>query len=99
MKPHKLRLYVTGRTGHSLRAIRNLEAICEARLKGHYEIEVIDVLENPQLAENEKVLATPTLIKELPLPIRKIVGDLSQKQKVLLGLDLVSATENGEEGR
>lgn len=84
----KLRLYVTGRTLKSHRAIDNLHAICEAELKGHYEIEVIDVLEHPSLAETEKVLATPTLVKRLPEPVRKIIGDLSDREKVLLGLDV-----------
>lgn len=89
MKKFKLRLYVTGRTPQSNRAIENLRAICEAELKGLYEVEVIDVLEHPALAENEKILATPTLVKRLPEPVRKIIGDLSEREKVLLGLDLL----------
>lgn len=84
----KLRLYITGRTPHSQRAIDNLREICDSQLAGSYEVEVIDVLENPQLAENEKILATPTLVKRLPEPVRKIIGDLSDREKVLLGLDL-----------
>lgn len=84
-----LRLFVTGRSGHTQQALKNLETICQEELEGDYKIEVIDVLENPQLAEDEKILATPTLIKMLPPPLRKIVGDLSNREKVLLGLDLV----------
>ncbi len=88
---YRLRLYITGRTSHSIRAIENLQKICESELKGQYEVEVIDVLENPRLAENEKILATPTLVKKLPEPVRKIIGDLSDREKVLLGLDIFSA--------
>ena len=93
----RLRLYVTGRTGHSLHAIRNLEALCREELEGEYDLEVIDVLEHPQLAEDEKILATPTLIKHLPLPMRKIIGDLSDREKVLLGLDLVRSYGRGKD--
>jgi circadian clock protein KaiB len=88
MTKFKLRLYITGRTPQSQRAIDNLCNICDTDLTGLYEIEVIDVLENPVLAENEKILATPTLVKRLPEPVRKIIGDLSDREKVLLGLDL-----------
>lgn len=88
MKKFKLRLYVTGRTMASQRAIDNLYQICQADLHGAFEIEVIDVLEHPALAEREKILATPTLVKRLPEPVRKIIGDLSDRDKVLLGLDL-----------
>lgn len=84
----RLRLYITGRTGQSQRALDNLKKICEEELKGLYEIEVIDVLEYPALAENDKILATPTLVKQLPEPVRKIIGDLSDREKVLLGLDI-----------
>lgn len=85
---YKLRLFITGRTTHSQRALANLEAICETELRGLYELEVIDVLEHPLLAERDKILATPTLVKRLPEPVRKIIGDLSDRQKVLLGLDI-----------
>lgn len=88
MTTFKLRLYVTGRTPNSQRALENLQAICKANLSGLYEIEVIDVLEHPRLAENEKILATPTLVKRLPEPVRKIIGDLSDVERVLLGLDI-----------
>ncbi len=83
-----LKLYVTGQTPKSERAITNLRRICEQELEGQYELVIIDVLERPQLAEDEKILATPTLTKELPLPLRRIIGDLSETDKVLLGLDI-----------
>lgn len=83
-----LRLYVTGRTSHSQRAIENLRQICAQRGYNEYAIEVIDVLEQPHLAEREKIVATPTLVRRLPEPVRKIIGDLSDREKVLIGLDL-----------
>ena len=83
-----LKLYVTGQTPKSERAIANLRRICEGELEGQYELVIIDVLERPQLAEDEKILATPTLTKELPPPLRRIIGDLSDTDKVLLGLDI-----------
>ena len=83
-----LKLYVTGQTPRSERAIANLRRICEEDLGGQYEMTVIDVLERPQLAEDEKILATPTLIKQLPPPLRRVIGDLSDTEKVLLGLDM-----------
>ena len=99
MKKFLLRLYVTGKTPRSERAIANLRQICEENLSGQYEMTVIDVLENPQLAEDEKIMATPTLVKNLPPPIRRIIGDLSDKEKVLLGLDMqpVETSRNGGE--
>jgi circadian clock protein KaiB len=83
-----LKLYVTGATPRAETAIANLRRICEQELGGQYQLEIIDVLERPDLAENDKVLATPTLIKQLPPPLRKVIGDLSDKEKVLLGLEL-----------
>src|SRR5215218_2666628 len=83
-----LKLYVTGATPRAETAIANLRRICEQELGGQYQLEIIDVLEHPQLAEDDKVLATPTLIKQLPPPLRKVIGDLSDKDKVLLGLEL-----------
>lgn len=88
MTMFRLRLYITGRTVQSQRALDNLKKICEEELKGLYEVEVIDVLEYPALAENDKILATPTLVRRLPEPVRKIIGDLSDREKVLLGLDI-----------
>jgi circadian clock protein KaiB len=92
-----LRLYITGHTSRSNRAIINLQNICKHELKGRYRMEVIDVLEHPQLAEDERILATPTLIKQLPPPIRRLVGDLSDVEQVLLGLDLYTNRENPPE--
>ena len=83
-----LKLYVTGQTANSERAITNLKRLLENDLKGVYKLKVIDVLKQPQLAEEDKILATPTLAKVLPPPVRKIVGDLSNQEQVLLGLDL-----------
>jgi len=88
-----LRLYITGHTPNSKRAITNLRKICDEELEGRYDMKIIDVLENPQLAEDERIIATPALIKELPPPLRRIIGDLSDKDKVLLGLDLVELGE------
>ena len=83
-----LRLYVAGQTPRSLSAFANLKRLCEERLKGHYTIEVIDLLKNPQLAREDQILAIPTLVRRLPPPIRKIIGDLSKTERVLVGLDL-----------
>jgi len=88
MKTIKLTLYITGHTSKSNRAIENLRNLCKGEMKGKIDIKIVDVLEHPQLAEDEKILATPTLVKSLPTPIRRIIGDLSQTEKVLLGLDL-----------
>lgn len=90
MSEYRLKLYVTGRTPRSQQAITNLQRIVDEDLGGQFEMEVIDILEQPQLAEEEKILATPTLIRELPEPIRRVVGDLSETERVLLGLDLQS---------
>jgi circadian clock protein KaiB len=91
MGKHLLKLYVTGQSPCSQRAIANLRRICREGLAGEFEVVVIDVLERPQLAEDEKILATPTLVKEQPPPTRRIIGDLSDTGKVLLGLDLPPA--------
>lgn len=95
MSRFMLRLYVMGRTPPSQRAIANLRNICAAELKDRCEIEVVDILESPALAEMEKILATPTLVRRRPEPIKKIIGDLSDREKVLFGLDLDQA-ESGE---
>ena len=84
----RLRLYVAGQTPKSVLAFKNLTQICEAHLQGRYEIEIIDLLENPQLAQGDQILALPTLVRRLPEPIKKIIGDLSNKERVLVGLDL-----------
>lgn len=99
MEKYLIKLYVTGRTPRSQQAIRNLERICQEELNGRYELVVIDVLERPQLAEDEKILATPTVVKELPIPMRRIIGDLSDTERVLLGLDLRPAPEQKSDGK
>jgi circadian clock protein KaiB len=81
-----LTLYVTGTSPRAKIAITNLQRICDQELAGQYKLEIVDVLEHPQRAEDEKILATPTLIKQLPPPLRRVIGDLSDKEKVLLGL-------------
>lgn len=83
-----LRLYVAGQTKKSLTAFANLKEICEKYLGGKYRIEVVDLLENPQLARGDQILAVPTLVRRLPPPIKKIIGDLSNTERVLVGLDL-----------
>jgi len=84
-----MRLYIAGQTPKSLRALANLKQICEEHLAGKYHIEIIDLLENPQLASTDQILAIPTLIRKLPEPVRKIIGDLSNVERVLVGLDLL----------
>jgi circadian clock protein KaiB len=88
-KTYVLKLYVAGNTPNSVRALKTLKTILENEFKGVYALKVIDVLKNPQLAEEDKILATPTLAKILPPPVRKIIGDLSDREKVLIGLDLL----------
>ena len=88
-KTYVLKLYVAGNTPNSVRALKTLKNILEVDFKGVYALKVIDVLQNPQLAEEDKILATPTLSKVLPPPVRKIIGDLSDREKVLIGLDLL----------
>jgi len=94
MDQYLLKLYVTGRTPRSQQAIDNLDALLKDGSHDHYRLEVIDVLEDPQRAEEHKVLATPTLIKELPPPVRRVIGDLSDRHQVLLGLDLESVPDS-----
>ena len=84
----QLSLYIAGRCTKSLDAISNLKKLCEEYLTGHYEIEIIDLLEQPEFAEIDQIIAIPTLIRKLPEPIRKVIGDLSNKEKVLLGLEI-----------
>lgn len=83
-----LRLYVAGTTPRSVAALRNLRRLCEEHLAGQYRIEVIDLMKNPQLAQGDQILAVPTLVRKLPEPMRKIIGDLSNTERVLIGLDL-----------
>lgn len=89
-----LRLYVAGQTARSLAALANLQKICEEHLEGRYRIEVIDLLERPQLARGDQIFALPTLVRKLPEPIRKLVGDLSDTERALVGLDLRPRASN-----
>lgn len=84
----ELRLYVAGQTPKSVMAFANLKKLCEEHLKGKYRIEVIDLLKNPQLAKGDQIFAIPTLVRKLPQPLKKIIGDLSNTERVLVGLDL-----------
>jgi circadian clock protein KaiB len=84
-----LRLYVAGQTPKSIAAFANLKMLCEEHLAGQYQIEVVDLLENPRLARDDQILAIPTLVRKLPEPVRKIIGDLSNIERVLVGLDLL----------
>src|ERR1700756_1013188 len=90
-----LRLYVAGQTAKSLAALANLKKVCEEHLAGKYRIEVIDLLVNPQLARGDQIVAIPTLVRKLPAPIRKIVGDLSNTERVLVGLQLRPSPDTG----
>jgi circadian clock protein KaiB len=83
-----LKLYVAGPTPQAIRALTNLKKLCEEHLAGQYRIEVVDLLKSPQLAKGDQILAVPTLVRKLPVPVRKIIGDLSNTEKVLVGLDL-----------
>ncbi|MBB6109442.1 circadian clock KaiB family protein [Mucilaginibacter lappiensis] len=85
---YELRLYIAGKTAKSVSALSNLKKYCEEHLKGQYSIEVIDLLVKPQLAEGDQIFAIPTLVRKVPEPIRKIIGDLSNEEKVLVGLDI-----------
>ncbi len=87
-KEFELRLYIAGQTPKSVTALNNIRTYCEEHLKGKYRIEVIDLLKNPQLAEGDQILAIPTLVRKFPEPIRKIIGDLSNEEKVLVGLNI-----------
>ncbi len=87
-KEWSLRLYIAGKTPRAVAAFENLQRICEEHLAGEYEIEVIDLLENPQLAKGDQIIALPTLVRRLPQPVRKIIGDLSNTERVLVGLDI-----------
>jgi circadian clock protein KaiB len=89
---YNLRLYVAGQTPKSLTAISNLKSICEEHLEGRYEIEVIDLLKTPQLAAGDQIVALPTLVQRLPPPLKRVIGDLSNTERVLVGLDIRSKT-------
>ena len=85
---YELRLYIAGQTPKSITALKNITKYCKEHLKGRYTIEVIDLLKNPQLAEGDQIFAIPTLVRKVPVPIRKIIGDLSNEEKVLVGLNI-----------
>ena len=85
----QLKLYIAGKTLKSETALRNLKKYCQEHLEGRYEIEIIDLLEKPQLAEGDQIFAVPTLVRKVPVPMRKIIGDLSNEEKVLVGLNIV----------
>jgi circadian clock protein KaiB len=85
---YTLRLYVIGTSPQSVSAIKNIKNICEEHLQGRYELEVIDLYQQPQLAQGEQIIASPTLIKKLPLPLRRVIGDMSNAERVLVGLDV-----------
>jgi len=88
-----LRLYVTGMTPRSTQAIKNLQAICDEYLEGRYDLDIIDIYQQPVLAKGEQIVAAPTLIRKLPLPMRRLVGDMSKREHVLMGLDLVTVRD------
>ena len=89
-KRWNLRLYVAGQTPKSITALANLKRICDEHMSGQYQIEVIDLMENPQLARRDQIVAIPTLIRELPSPLKRIIGDLSNTDRVLVGLDVTA---------
>ncbi len=88
-----LRLYITGMTRRSMQAIENIRKICEEHLQGRYDLEVIDIHQQPTLAEGDQIIAAPTLIKKLPLPLRRFIGDMSNAERILVGMDLRKAAE------
>ena len=96
---YRLRLYVAGQTPRCLKAFSNLKKICETHLAGKYRIEVVDLLENPQLAQGDQILAIPTLVRSLPPPLRKIIGDLSNRERVMVGLDIQPIQGGLDDGR
>ena len=89
-----LRLYITGLSPRATRAISNIRTICEEHLEGRYDLEVVDISQNPALAEGEQIIAAPTLIKQLPLPLRRFIGDMSQTDRILIGLDLRKSADD-----
>ncbi|HEY7181919.1 MAG TPA: circadian clock KaiB family protein [Blastocatellia bacterium] len=97
IKPEwQLRLYIAGQNAKSIAALANLKLLCDAHLVGRYKIEVIDLLENPRLAAGDQILVVPTLVRKLPEPVKKIIGDLSQTERIMLGLDLPRTQRGGD---
>jgi circadian clock protein KaiB len=88
-----LRMYITGSTPRSIKAISNIRTICEEHLQGRYDLEVVDISQHPMLAEGEQIIAAPTLIKKLPLPLRRFIGDMSETERIVIGLDLRKSVE------
>lgn len=97
-KKYLLKLYIMGSTLQSNKAVNNIKKICKEELNGEYHLEIINILENPQLAEDDRIIVVPTLVKALPEPLRRVIGDLSNTEKVLLGLDLVSVNKTTDKG-
>lgn len=97
MNKYLLKLYIAGYNPRSVRALQNLREMCDRELAGRYELEIIDVLEHPQRAEDAKVMVTPMVIRELPPPVRRVIGDLTECDKVLIGLDLVAVVREKQE--
>ena len=95
--PYVLRLYITGLTARWVRAISNIRVICQEHLKGRYDLEVIDLSQHPELAEAAQIIAAPTLIKKLPLPLRRFIGDMSETERILIGLDLRRSSDTATE--
>jgi circadian clock protein KaiB len=95
---YTLRLFVTGATPRSIQAIQNIRAVCEEKLAGRYDLEVVDIYQLPEMAKSAQLLVAPTLIKDLPLPVRRLIGDLADRDKVLAGLGIVVQIEGGEGG-
>ncbi|HSF57107.1 MAG TPA: circadian clock KaiB family protein [Candidatus Binatia bacterium] len=93
-KEYVLRLYVAGTTSKSIRAVANIKEICETSLKNRYDLEVIDIYQQPVLVKGEQIIAAPTLVKQLPLPLRKFIGDMSDTERILVGLDLRPKDQN-----
>jgi len=93
-KEYVLRLYIAGTTSRSIRAVANIKAICETSLKNRYDLEVIDIYQQPVLVKGEQIIAAPTLVKQLPLPLRKFIGDMSDTERILVGLDLRPKDQN-----
>jgi circadian clock protein KaiB len=87
-KEYVLRLYIAGTTSRSMRAVANIKQVCESSLKNRYDLEVIDIYQQPVLAKGEQIIAAPTLVKKLPLPLRKFIGDMSDTERILVGLDV-----------
>jgi circadian clock protein KaiB len=93
-KEYVLRLYIAGTTSRSIRAVANIKEICESSLKNRYDLEVIDIYQQPVLVKGEQIIAAPTLVKQLPLPLRKFIGDMSDTERILVGLDLRPKDQN-----